>query len=103
MGCIFCKIANKEIPKDFTYEDKDIIVFPDIHPKKPIHLLIMPKRHIKEFLELKDDSLLVKMKDIIQKMIKETGLENKGYQVSFNGGGFQDVDHLHVHLKGPMV
>ena len=100
--CIFCKIANKTIPKEFTYEDDDIMVFPDIHPAKPVHLLIVPKKHIKEFLVLEDNELLSKIKEVLQKMTKKNNLDTKGYQISTNGGGFQDIDHLHIHLKGPM-
>lgn len=101
--CIFCKIANKEIPKEFTYEDQDIMVFPDIKPLKPVHLLIVPKKHIPEFLILEDYELFQKLGKVIQKMIKEKGLTSIGYRVSFNGGGFQDIDHLHIHLTGPML
>lgn len=100
--CIFCKIASKQVPKDFTYEEQDIMVFPDIHPKKPVHLLIVPKKHIREFLELEDDQLLAKIAQVIKRMAKEQGLDKKGYRVSLHGGGFQEIDHLHVHLMGPM-
>ena len=100
--CIFCKIANKEIPKEFTYEDEDIMVFPDINPIKPIHLLIMPKKHVSDFLELGDKELLEKIKLVIQKMIKEQKLDNKGYRLGVNGGGAQLINHLHIHLIGPM-
>lgn len=102
-GCVFCKIANKEIPKEFTYEDGDVMVFPDIHPVKPVHLLIVPKKHIAEFLKLEENDVLLKLKEIIQKMINEQRLEDKGYQIVINGGGLQIVDHLHIHLKGPML
>ncbi len=102
MDCIFCKIRDREIPKEFTYEDEDVMVFPDINPLKPIHLLIMPKKHIKDFLDLKDTTLLEKVKNVIQKMIKEQKLEGKGYRLVINGGGAQIIDHLHFHLLGPM-
>ena len=101
-GCIFCKIRDREIPKEFTYEDEDVMVFPDIHPVASIHLLIMPKKHIVDFLELKDSKLLQKIKDIIQKIIKEQKIQDKGYRLDVNGGGAQIIDHLHVHLMGPM-
>lgn len=101
--CIFCKIANREIPAKFVYEDEDVMVFPDIHPKKPVHLLIVPKSHVKELLVLENNELWTKLKNVIQQMIKEQNLESRGYQILINGGGFQEVDHLHIHLKGPMV
>ena len=102
VDCIFCKIRDRIIPKEFTYEDKDVMVFPDIHPIKPIHLLIVPKNHIKDLLTMNDKELLMKLVRIIQKMIKEQKLENKGYRVGVNGGGAQLIDHLHFHLIGPL-
>jgi histidine triad (HIT) family protein len=101
-NCIFCKIRDKIIPKEFVYEDKDVMVFPDIHPLKPIHLLIIPKKHIKDFLNLQDDNLLGRIRKVVQKMIKKEKLENKGYRVVVNGGGAQFIDHLHIHLLGPL-
>lgn len=101
MDCIFCKIASHEMSKDFTYEDEEIMVFPDIHPIKPIHLLIVPKKHIATFSHLDDDVVLGKIRKIIQKMIVEFNLEGKGYRIVINGGGAQQIDHLHFHLTGP--
>jgi len=101
-NCIFCKIARKEIPKDFTYEDKDIMVFPDIKPARPVHLLIIPKSHIKELHVMDNPVLFEKIGSVTQRMILKMQLENKGYRVVINGGGAQLVDHLHVHLMGPI-
>lgn len=101
--CIFCKIRDRKIPKEFTYEDEDVMVFPDIYPKKPVHLLIIPKEHITEFAALTDDTLLAKIRHVIQKVIAEKGLSTTGYQIVVNGGGLQEVDHLHVHVKGPWL
>lgn len=100
--CIFCKIRDRIIPKDFIYEDEDIMVFPDIHPIKPIHLLIMPKKHIADFLDFRDNLLLEKVRKTTQKIIKQFELGNKGYRLGINGGGAQIIDHLHIHLLGPM-
>jgi len=102
MDCIFCKIAKREIPKEFTYEDEEIMVFPDINPIAENHLLIIPKEHITDFLELKNDELFGKIKNVIQKMVKNAKLEDKGYRLVLNGGGAQIIDHLHVHLVGPV-
>lgn len=101
-NCIFCKIARHEVPKEFTFEDEDIMVFEDIHPLKPIHLLIMPKKHIPDFLDIEDKEILDKMLSVVQKIIKEQGLAGKGYRLGVNGGGAQLIDHFHVHLMGPM-
>jgi len=100
MTCVFCKIRDKIIPKVFTYEDKDVMVFPDIHPVAPVHLLIMPKKHIVDFLDLRDDVLFLKIKSVIQKMIKDQKIADKGYRLVVNGGGAQIIDHLHIHLMG---
>lgn len=100
--CIFCKFANKKLPKDFTYEDEDVMVFPDLHPIKPVHLLIMPKVHVEDFLMLEDDKLFSKIKKTIQKMVRDQNLPTRGYRLVVHGGGAQAIDHLHIHLLGPM-
>ncbi len=100
--CVFCKIRDRAIAKEFTYEDKDIMVFPDIRPLKPIHLLVVPKVHTEDFLEFNDQGLAAKVKSVIGKMIIEQKLDNKGYRVSINGGGAQLVRHVHFHLMGPV-
>ena len=100
--CIFCKIAKHEIPGEFSYEDRDVMAFPDINPIAPIHILIMPKRHTKDFVDFKDSSGLEKIIDVIKKMVKDQKLEDKGYRIVINGGGAQIIDHLHFHLIGPL-
>jgi histidine triad (HIT) family protein len=100
--CIFCKIRDRQIPKEFTYEDDEIMVFPDIHPLKPIHLLVVPKIHTEDYLEFNDSNLNGKVKVLINKMIKEQKLDNKGYRVSINGGGAQLIRHVHFHVMGPV-
>lgn len=101
-GCVFCKIRDKIIPKEFTYEDEDVMVFPDIYPIKPIHLLIIPKEHIEDLLVLKDEGLIMKLTKVAQQMAIKTGLNTNGYRLGINGGGAQGINHLHVHLIGPM-
>lgn len=107
--CIFCKIAEHEIPKDFTYEDDEIMAFRDINPIKEIHILVMPKRHLEDFLNIEDEALpagrqglMDKLKIVAQKIIKEQKLENRGYRIVINGGGAQIIDHLHLHIIGPL-
>jgi len=78
------------------------MVFPDIHPLKPIHLLVVPKKHVKELMEIKDPMLFSKLGQAIQSMVRKFGLTDKGYRVTINGGGLQEIDHLHIHLTGPM-
>lgn len=100
--CIFCKIANRELPAKFVYEDEDVMVFPDIHPVKPVHLLIVPKKHVSEFMAVEDSELFKKITKVLQQIIREKNLENSGHRIVINGGGAQLVDHLHIHLMGPM-
>lgn len=100
--CVFCKIARHEIPKDFEYEDDSIMIFPDINPAKEVHILVVPKKHINDLLDLNDNNLLGQIKKSVDSMIKKNKLENVGYRVLVNGGGAQVIDHLHFHLLGPM-
>lgn len=100
--CIFCKIVSKAIPSTVVYEDDFVLAFPDIHPIKPVHILIIPKKHVDEFVAVEDHELFKHIGKAIQKLIKEKELEDKGYKIMINGGGHQDVNHLHIHLLGPM-
>lgn len=101
-SCIFCKIANHEMPKEFTYESENVMVFPDIHPLRPVHLLVVPKKHIADFVDFADIDIWKEMQNVMQKLIKENGLDKKGYRLGVNGGGAQLIDHLHVHILGPV-
>jgi len=101
-NCIFCKIKDKQIPAKILYEDEDVMVFPDIHPIKPVHLLIVPKKHIDDFAGVEDASLFSKLFIVAQKMVAREGLKDKGFRLVINGGGAQIVPHLHIHLMGPV-
>ena len=103
--CLFCNFATGKIKKDFVLETKEVMVFPDIKPLSPVHLLIVPKRHIREFSQLAELDKLDKfawdqMMAVVLKLIKQHGLEKKGYRIVINGGGAQAINHLHVHLIG---
>ncbi|OGH05227.1 MAG: hypothetical protein A2W22_01240 [Candidatus Levybacteria bacterium RBG_16_35_11] len=100
-NCVFCKIAKGEIAKEFDYENEDIMVFPDLHPLRPIHLLIVPKVHIPDFLDA-PDLVLLKIFNTAKKLVREKKLENKGYRLVINGGGAQIIHHLHLHLLAPL-
>lgn len=100
--CIFCKIIKGEIPSTKVYEDDEILAFKDINPAAPIHILVIPKKHIKSLVELeKEDEILVgKIYTVINKIAEEQGVKEKGYRVIVNCGkdGGQEVGHLHFHL-----
>lgn len=101
MGCIFCKIASGDIPKKFDYEDARVMVFPDINPVAPIHLLIIPKKHIEDFFHA-DEATHMQIASAIKKVIDKKKLMGKGYRITVNGGGAQEINHLHFHLRGPI-
>ncbi|HRN96144.1 MAG TPA: HIT domain-containing protein [Candidatus Levybacteria bacterium] len=100
--CIFCKIVSGQMETTFLYEDDQVVAFKDVHPQKPVHLLVIPKEHIKEFSLLEEDAVLVSVRKAIQTLILENKLQDDGYRIEVNGGGAQLVDHLHFHLLGPM-
>ena len=102
--CIFCKIIKKEIPSSIVYEDSQILAFRDINPVAPVHILVIPKKHISSLIELnKEDELLVgKIYTIINKIAEQEGINEKGFRVIVNCGedGGQEIQHLHFHLLG---
>ncbi len=104
MDCIFCRIIAGEVPGEIIYQDEQVIVFPDISPKAPTHLLIVPKKHIPSLAHLSeaDSPLTGHMVNIANRMAKEKGISEKGYRLVMNCGeeGGQGVLHLHIHLLG---
>lgn len=104
--CIFCKMINKEIPKEFEYEDDLVVAFSDIHPIAPVHMLIIPKEHIKSANELTEDEKGEKIAGrlimVAKKIAKEKGIAEDGYKLLLRTGrhGGQEVPHIHLHLIG---
>ncbi|MEM7015996.1 MAG: histidine triad nucleotide-binding protein [Pseudomonadota bacterium] len=102
-NCIFCKIESGDMPADMVFEDDKVIVFKDISPKAPVHLLIVPREHIESLDEMdaSHGDLLAHMMLLLPKLAKEQGLE-KGFRTVINTGrgGGQIVFHLHIHLLG---
>ena len=101
--CIFCKIIKGEIPSNKVYEDDEILAFKDINPMAPVHILVIPKKHIESAnnIEEEDELLIGKIFTVIKKLAKENNLDN-GYRIVNNCGedGGQAVKHLHFHLLG---
>jgi len=102
--CLFCKIVREEIPADKVYEDSQVLVFRDIKPQAPVHLLIIPKKHMDSISGMgeKDVRLVGQMVNIATRMAVAAGIADKGYRLVTNSGaeGGQVVGHLHWHLLG---
>ncbi len=102
--CLFCKIINKEIPSDFIYANDRVVVFRDINPQAPVHLLIVPKKHIRSINDIsgEDSEVLAEMIMIARKMAQKESVAESGYKLFFNveRGGGQVIFHLHLHLVG---
>lgn len=103
MDCLFCKIAAGDIPVTRLYEDEQILAFPDINPQAPVHLLVIPKKHLASLAEAggEDAALLGHLMAKAADVATDKGLAN-GYRLVVNTGpdGGQTVHHLHVHLLG---
>ena len=101
---IFEKIASREIPADIVYEEEDFLAFRDIHPQAPVHVLIIPKRHIARLAEstAADADLLGRMLVASKTIAQKLGLLESGYRVVINNGpdGGETVPHLHMHILG---
>ncbi len=97
--CVFCGIVKGEVPAKIVYQDDELAVFPDLHPSAPVHLLIIPTKHISDLVEA-PDQLILKIKNKILDLVLEQGLVDKGYRIIVNGGTAKAVSHLHFHLLG---
>ena len=102
--CIFCKIASGAIPSKKIYEDDLLIAFHDIAPQAPVHVLVVPKKHISGVNELaaEDSALVGHVYSVIQQLVRELKIDESGYRVVVNSGkdGSQSVPHLHFHVLG---
>jgi histidine triad (HIT) family protein len=102
--CLFCKIIREEQPAEFLYRDEDLVVIKDIRPHAPVHLLIIPTRHIRSINDLtaEDHPVLLKMIMKAREIAKEKAIDESGYKLLFNveQGGGQVIFHLHLHLFG---
>lgn len=101
--CLFCKIVDKKIPADIVYRDDNVVAFRDINPQAPVHLLVVPVKHIEKLTDTQaaDGKMLATIYTTIQKLAKEFKLDN-GFRVVTNCGddGGQTVYHIHFHILG---
>ncbi|MCQ2361608.1 MAG: histidine triad nucleotide-binding protein [Acidaminococcaceae bacterium] len=102
--CIFCKIIKGEIPCDKVYEDDKMIAIKDVAPVAPVHVLLIPKKHVPNILATEAD-LRLHLSSKMKELVKKLGVEEKGFRLVINTGvdGGQTVEHLHIHLIGGKI
>lgn len=102
--CVFCKIINKEIPAEFLYEDDLVVGFRDAHPLAPVHVLVIPKKHIASITEIgtNEEQLMGRLILAAKKVAEDLQISENGYKLLFRVGkhGGQEVGHIHLHLIG---
>lgn len=107
MDCIFCKIAQRKIPAKIVHEDELSVAFEDINPQAPVHVLIIPKKHIPTLLDLKkeDDPLIGHLIRVANEIAQKRGISERGFRIitNCNKDAGQSVYHIHIHLLGGRV
>ena len=102
--CLFCTIAGGDTPTEFLFENDRLVVFKDIHPHAPVHLLIVPKKHIRSVNDLgaEDHAIVSELIFTARTLAEQQGIAASGYKLLFNveSGGGQVIFHLHLHLLG---
>lgn len=102
--CIFCKVASGEVPARIVYRDDEVVAFEDIQPQAPVHLLVIPRRHVPTLLDTDagDAELLGRLQTTAVKLAREKGLDEDGFRLVTNTleGAGQSVFHIHLHLLG---
>ena len=99
--CIFCRIAAKEVPAPIVHEDADVVAFKDLNPRAPLHVLVIPRRHVERLSTLDDEALAGKLTLAAAKVAKDAGHGDNFRLVVNNGAGAgQSVFHVHFHVLG---
>lgn len=102
--CIFCKIANQDIPVELLYEDEIIAAFRDINPVAPVHILIIPRKHIPSILDITDveADMMGRILEVANRLARQYEIADSGFRLVLNTGpdAGQSVQHLHAHLLG---
>ena len=102
--CIFCKIAGGEIPADLIYESEDVVAFADVSPQAPVHVVIIPRRHIDTTLEMSDEApeLFGSMLRASSEVARKKGVDKSGFRLilNTNADGGQEIFHVHMHIMG---
>lgn len=96
--CIFCKIANKEIPSNLVYDDENTVAFNDLNPQAPTHILVIPKKHYASLNELDNEKVMSALLTAVKNVTRKAGI--KEYRTVINTGesAGQTVFHLHIHI-----
>ena len=104
MDCLFCQIVNRQAPAKIVHEDELAVAIEDIHPQAPVHMLVLPRKHLLSLKEAlpDDETLLGHLLLVAAQLARERGLESRGYRTVINNGAWagQSVFHLHVHVLG---
>jgi histidine triad (HIT) family protein len=107
MECIFCKIADEKVPAKIIYKDDQAIAFEDINPQAPVHVLVIPRKHISTVLEIKDTDrdLIGHLFDVANNIAGQRGIDQKGFRLvlNCNEDAGQTVYHIHIHLLGGRI
>jgi len=100
--CLFCRIVHGEIPAEFAAETDDAIALRDVNPQAPVHILVIPKEHVRSLVEAEDAALLGRLLLFAARIARDEGIAEPGYRIVLNTNldGGQSVYHLHVHLLG---
>lgn len=101
-ACIFCRIVRGEVPAQLLVNNKEIAAFRDVNPQAPVHILIIPKKHVASLDDASDSDLLGRMMSLAAALARQEKIAKSGYRTVINTGrdGGQSVDHLHIHLIG---
>ena len=105
-GCVFCAIQRGDIPSDMVYESKDVVAFRDVNAQAPVHLLVVPRKHIVSVNRMGDaPAMLGRLLDVCVDVAEAEGLARAGYRIVTNHGpdGAQSVHHVHFHVLGGRV
>jgi histidine triad (HIT) family protein len=102
--CLFCKIAQGEVPAEIVRETPDVVAFQDVNPQAPTHILVIPRKHIRSVTELDaaDTEVMGKLFLVARDLAREEGIDEKGYRMVVNAGAEagQTVFHIHLHVLG---
>lgn len=102
--CLFCKIASGQIPSQIVFQDEDVVAFKDINPQAPVHILIIPRRHIASLMDLDESNVSVIQHIMLtaKQLAEQYGIASSGFRIVSNCGADagQSVNHVHFHLLG---